>query len=79
MMWRRRPWTLDGGKEVAGYVTRYKNDFDFLTIRGSGHMVPEFKPAAAYEFFSKWLNNEEYQQYNPKKKPSQVEVDEPYV
>ena len=34
-----RPWTLDGKEEVVGYVTRYKNNFDFLTIRGSGHMV----------------------------------------
>ena len=31
---------------MGGYVTRYENDFDYLTIRGSGHMVPEFKPAA---------------------------------
>jgi hypothetical protein len=35
-----RPWTLDGGKAVVGYVTRYENNFDFVTIRGSGHMVP---------------------------------------
>ena len=34
-----RPWTLDGKEEVAGYVTRYAGDFDFATIRGSGHMV----------------------------------------
>ena len=35
-----RPWTLDGKQRMGGYVTRYVNDFDFLTIRGSGHMVP---------------------------------------
>lgn len=40
-----RPWTTDGKQRMGGYVTRYENNFDFLTIRGSGHMVPEFKPA----------------------------------
>lgn len=29
---------------MGGYVTRYIGDFDTLTIRGSGHMVPEYKP-----------------------------------
>ena len=45
-----RPWTLDSCLRVGGYVTRYEKDrFDFLTIRGSGHMVPQFKPAQALE------------------------------
>ena len=34
-----RPFTLDSKQYMGGYVTKYKNDFDFLTIRGSGHMV----------------------------------------
>ena len=42
-----RPWTIDGCLRMGGYVTRYKENFDYLTIRGSGHMVPQFKPAAA--------------------------------
>ena len=33
------PWTLDGKAKVVGYVTRYVDDFDYLTVRGSGHMV----------------------------------------
>ena len=33
---------------MGGYATRYANDFDFLTIRGAGHMVPEYKPEAAF-------------------------------
>lgn len=60
-----RPWTLDGMQRMGGYVTRYKGGFDFLTIRGSGHMVPEYKPAAALEFITRWLANEEYQRYTP--------------
>ena len=58
-----RPWTLDGKQRMGGYVTRYAGNFDFLTIRGSGHMVPEFKPAAALEFLTRFLKNEDYQSY----------------
>jgi carboxypeptidase C (cathepsin A) len=61
-----RPWTLDGRSFMGGYVTRYEGNFDTLTIRGSGHMVPEFKPRAALEFLTRWLKTEEWQGYNPK-------------
>ena len=46
---RWRPWTLDGGMRMGGYVTRYATPkaFDFLSVRGSGHMVPQFRPRAA--------------------------------
>ena len=58
-----RPWTLDGKQYMGGYVTRYEGSFDFLTIRGSGHMVPEYKPKPALEFLSKWLANEDWLPY----------------
>lgn len=61
-----RPWTIDGKARMGGYVTRYEGDFDYLTIRGSGHMVPEYKPAAALEFITRFLNNEPYQKYVPR-------------
>mmetsp|Transcript_23287 Transcript_23287/g.34858 ORF Transcript_23287/g.34858 Transcript_23287/m.34858 type:complete len:487 (+) Transcript_23287:3-1463(+) len=56
-----RAWTLDGKQRVGGYVTRYEGNFDALTIRGSGHMVPEYKPWAAYEMISRWLKQEDWQ------------------
>jgi carboxypeptidase C (cathepsin A) len=55
-----RPWTVDNCKQMGGYVTRYKGKFDFLTIRGAGHMVPTYKPAASYVFLKAWLNDDEY-------------------
>ena len=59
-----RPWTIDGCRRMGGYVTRYADaHFDYLTIRGSGHMVPQFKPAAAFEFLRSWLKDEEYKPY----------------
>ena len=64
-----RPWTTDGKRRMGGYVTRYVGGFDFLTIRGSGHMVPQFKPAAALEFITRWLRGEDYQAYDPNPEP----------
>ena len=50
---------------MGGYVTRYEKErFDFLTIRGSGHMVPQFKPAAALELLRAFLADEDYKTYN---------------
>ena len=59
-----RAWTIDGCRRMGGYVTRYEGSrFDYLTIRGSGHMVPEFKPAAAFELLRAWLKGEDYRPY----------------
>ena len=58
-----RAWTLDGKQRMGGYVTEYEGDFSYLTIRGSGHMVPEFKPAAAEEMIKRWLKKERMQPY----------------
>jgi len=58
-----RPWTIDGKEAVGGYVTRYEHDFDFLTIRGAGHMVPQYQSRTSLEFITRWLRNEPYQAY----------------
>ena len=57
-----RPWFGDtdaGGLRVAaGYVTTYgggAQDFRFVTVKGAGHEVPTFKPAAAYDMFTRFL------------------------
>jgi carboxypeptidase C (cathepsin A) len=58
-----RPWTIDGKEYIGGYVTRYENNFDFLTIRGAGHMVPQYKPKVTFEFLSRWLKDEPWQEW----------------
>mmetsp|Transcript_47235 Transcript_47235/g.110255 ORF Transcript_47235/g.110255 Transcript_47235/m.110255 type:complete len:151 (+) Transcript_47235:997-1449(+) len=60
-----RPWTVDGYQRMGGYVVEYEGDFSFLTIRGAGHMVPEYKPAASFEFLQRWLRNEPFRPYAP--------------
>jgi serine carboxypeptidase-like clade 1 len=58
-----RAWTIDGCRQMGGYVTEYER-FQFLTVRGAGHMVPEYKPLAAISFLSTWLEGEEYPRFN---------------
>eukprot|EP00730_Choanoeca_flexa_P017961 TRINITY_DN8708_c0_g1_i1.p1 TRINITY_DN8708_c0_g1~~TRINITY_DN8708_c0_g1_i1.p1 ORF type:complete len:157 (+),score=38.82 TRINITY_DN8708_c0_g1_i1:73-543(+) len=53
-----RPWTLDGNNNMGGYVFGYASNFHFATVRGSGHMVPEFKPAAASVLINSFLEDE---------------------
>lgn len=48
-----RPWMHEG--QVAGYVETFKNDFTFITVHGSGHMVPEDKPAQAHKMIYDWI------------------------
>ena len=55
-----QPWTIDGCQRMGGYVERYEGMFDFLTIRGAGHMVPTYKPAASFAFLKAWLRDEDY-------------------
>ena len=52
-----RPW-MSSNDQVNGYVQTYDaNDFTFATVKGAGHMVPQYQPAAAYDMFSRWVAN----------------------
>ncbi|XP_061351197.1 serine carboxypeptidase-like 20 [Gastrolobium bilobum] len=48
-----RPWSSNN--QVAGYLQGYENNLIFLTVKGAGHTVPEYKPLEALEFYSRWL------------------------
>jgi len=51
----KHPWKVNN--QIAGYSTSYKN-VDFVTIKGTGHMVPQWKPPQAFKMISSFLNNE---------------------
>merc|ERR1712226_1110647 len=59
-----RPWTEDGKVRMGGYVTRHEHGVDFISIRGSGHMVPQFKPRAAHVFMKAWVASQDYPRLN---------------
>ena len=43
----------DAGIQFGGEVVSYDNNLSFVTIHGSGHMVPQFRPQAAFHMLSK--------------------------
>ena len=59
-----RPWTTDNCQRMGGYITRYENNFDFVQIKGSGHMVPEFKGQAALEMLTNFVFGSDYKKYD---------------
>ncbi|KAL2927055.1 Serine carboxypeptidase-like 20 [Bienertia sinuspersici] len=48
-----RPWLSND--QVAGYVQAYEHNLTFITIKGAGHTVPEYKPREAFDLYSRWL------------------------
>ena len=58
-----KPWrqwrAYDDPDNVSGYVINYKG-LTFCTIKGTGHMAPQWKPKEAYYMFSKFINGEDF-------------------
>ncbi|KAG8196084.1 hypothetical protein JTE90_007824 [Oedothorax gibbosus] len=52
-----KPWKFND--QIAGFVKSYKN-LSYLTIKGSGHMVPQDKPGPAFKMIDSFLNNKPY-------------------
>jgi len=53
-LWQEWFIPADDGSQVAGYVTEYAG-LTFTTVKGAGHMVPQYKPEAAYYMFSNFI------------------------
>ncbi|KAK4270273.1 hypothetical protein QN277_023328 [Acacia crassicarpa] len=50
-----RPWLVNS--QVAGYTRRYSNKMTFATIKGAGHVAPEYKSEECFEMFTSWISN----------------------
>jgi cathepsin A (carboxypeptidase C) len=50
------------GAQFGGEVVNYENGLSFLTVHGSGHMVPQFRPQAALHMIQKLVS---YQDLSP--------------
>ncbi|CAN1262246.1 Serine carboxypeptidase 1 [Linum perenne] len=51
-----RPWISGDDNQVAGYLEGYEHNLTFLTIKGAGHTVPEYKPRESLDFFTRFLD-----------------------
>ncbi|KAJ3594059.1 hypothetical protein NHX12_006391 [Muraenolepis orangiensis] len=50
-------WTFDN--QVAGFYQRYGN-ITFLTVKGAGHMVPQWAPGPAFHMFEAFITSDSY-------------------
>ncbi|CAF90164.1 unnamed protein product, partial [Tetraodon nigroviridis] len=57
----RHPWLYndENGQQVGGFVKEFGN-IAFVTVKGSGHMVPSDKPGAAFAVFSRFIQRRPY-------------------
>lgn len=46
-------WHTDG--QVSGYVTQYEG-LDFVTIKGVGHMAPQWAKKPVFEMITNWVH-----------------------
>lgn len=69
------PWLLskDGNDQTLGFVTRYITGgpgMQFVTVKGAGHMVPQWKPEAAFTMLDRFLNNKDMRTGQPQQSPA---------
>jgi serine carboxypeptidase-like clade I len=52
----------DAGPQFGGEIVNYQHNLAFLTVHGSGHMVPQFRPQAALHMLDRFIH---YQPLTP--------------
>lgn len=50
----------DAGPQFGGHVVDYQHNLSFVTVHGSGHMVPQFRPQAAERLLGRLLTGEPF-------------------
>mmetsp|Transcript_41413 Transcript_41413/g.66619 ORF Transcript_41413/g.66619 Transcript_41413/m.66619 type:complete len:104 (-) Transcript_41413:104-415(-) len=50
-------WT-DSTGQVGGYMVKFDNAFNFITVHSAGHMVPETQPMRSLEAFTMYLKGD---------------------
>lgn len=48
------------GPQFGGHVVNYEHGLSFVTVHGSGHMVPQFRPQAAERLLSRLLTGGDF-------------------
>ena len=60
LQWGQSLHWQNGGVQVGGFLTTFETNvpsltFEFVTVRASGHMVPQYAPQRAFHVISKGL------------------------
>ena len=48
------------GVQFGGHVTSYAHDLSFVTVHGSGHMVPQFRPRVGFHLLKKLISGDPF-------------------
>ncbi|XP_031092184.1 serine carboxypeptidase-like 18 [Ipomoea triloba] len=48
-----RSWMVEG--QVAGYTMTYANKMTFATVKGGGHVAPDYRPFESQVMFERWI------------------------
>jgi serine carboxypeptidase-like clade 1 len=51
---------VEAGPQFGGHVVNYNHNLSFVTIHGSGHMVPQFRPRAAYKLLHHLITGDHF-------------------
>jgi cathepsin A (carboxypeptidase C) len=51
---------IDAGVQFGGHIVNYDKNLSFVTVHGSGHMVPQFRPQAALHLLRKLVSGEPF-------------------
>ena len=57
--------THDAGAQWGGHVVNYEHNLSFVTVHGSGHMVPQFQPQSAFRLLQQVLSGGIFSPYLP--------------
>jgi len=52
------PWYTD--EQVSGYVEKYDGKFDFVTVKGVGHMAPQWARKPVLQMINNFVANQPY-------------------
>ena len=56
---------VDAGAQLGGMVVNYEHNLRFVTVHGSGHMVPQFRPQSALRLLSTLLSGGKFAELIP--------------
>lgn len=68
----KKPWTAWVHKgQVQGYIEHYRGHFDLATVRGVGHMAPQWKREPMQYLITQFIHDQNITVIAPPAEPSE--------